>query len=185
MSKKSNRKALAELAERMTTLESSFVKLAIAVKHSTAAPKPENKSPAKAKPPTVAKKRPAPKDALPVSASIQKSPTTAKPVARTEAPAKKAAAPAKPAVKPTTKERAKPTTGKPVLTLKEALRYVLKHHREAKTGPVKGSQLYADIQTAGYKFGSSNRDNNLNYLHKQLRTDSAFKKIGDAGYVLA
>ena len=63
--------------------------------------------------------------------------------------------------------------------------HVLKHHRDAKTGPVKAMQLYTDVNTAGYTFGSSNRTNNLNYLNKQLRTNKSFKKVGDAGYTLA
>ena len=160
MSKKSNRKSIATLADRVTTLESSIAKLVIALER-IAAPTARSKTPAKTKPPAPAKQAAAPKPIAKPSRK-PKSTTAAKPTAP-----------------------AKPAAGKPVPTLIEALKYVFNHHRDAKSGPMKAGQLYDDVQAAGYKFGGSDRGNNLNYLNKLLRTNKAFKKAGDAGYALA
>ena len=159
MAKKSNRKSIATLADRVTTLEASVAKLVIALER-IAAPTARSKTPAQAKPPAPAKKAAAPKPTA-----------TPRPKAKPAAP------------KPT--PPAKPAAGKPVPTLMEALKYVLNHHQDAQSDPVKAAQLYDDVQAAGYKFGGSDRGNNLNYLNKLLRTNKAFKKAGDAGYALA
>lgn len=168
MSKKSNRKAIAKLIARIQTLEASVTKLVIAMENLNTISRPKAKAPAKAKS-AIASKQP-----------ITKKTTATPPPPKQTAPAKKAAP-----VKTATNAPAKKVTSKTTPTLVEALKYVLKHYQDNKSDPVKATQLYDDVYKAGYKFGSTDRKNNLNYLYKVLRTNKAFKKTGDGLYALA
>jgi hypothetical protein len=69
-------------------------------------------------------------------------------------------------------------------TLARALRHVLEEHRKAKTRGVNAKQLFDEIQTAGFRFGGTNHENNMNYLYKTLRRNNAFKRTGDGLYGL-
>lgn len=169
MSKKSNRKTIAELNTRVTQLESAVTKLGIAMKGIGESTRPTVKTSAKAKSPAAPKK------------TVAKSPTPKKLSPKKTAPTKKATAPTKTAVKTPPKT----ASGKQLPTLAEALQYVLKHHQDAKSAPVKAAQLYDQVMQAGYRFVGTNRDNNLNYVNKLLRTNKAFTKAGEGGYALA
>ena len=108
---------------------------------------------------------------------------SATPSAKKPAPAKKS--PAKPQTKTTTPVKAipKPKNGP---TLAEAILYVLKSRRDQNAGSAKASQLYAEVQQAGYRFGGNNVENRMNYLHKTLRKNAArFKRSADGNLSLA
>ena len=171
MSKKSKRnsKTIAELDTRVTQLESTLAKLVIALESVAKSPGPSIKAPAKAKAPAKPK------------TTIVKARAATPPVAKQAAPAKKATA----STQSTAKAPTKTANGNTAPTLAEALTYVLNHHQIAQSGPVKAGQLYDDVMQAGYKFIGTNRDNNLNYLNKLLRTNKAFKKASEGGYTLA
>lgn len=168
MSKKNNRKAIAELTSRVQTLEASVTKLVIAVESLNTVSRPKPKASAKAKS-AIASKQP-----------ITKKATVALLPRKQAAPAKKAAP-----VKTATNAPAKKVTSKTTPNLVETLKYALKHYQDNKSDPVKATQLYDDVYKAGYKFGSTDRKNNLNYLYKVLRINKAFKKSGDGTYTLA
>lgn len=89
-----------------------------------------------------------------------------------------------PAAKATTKTTGKPTiakktkrkarartNGKP--TLAAAILHVLETRQREKAGGVKATQLYDEIQQAGYRFGGNNQKNNMTYLYKTLRQNKA------------
>ena len=162
MSKKSNRKRIAELSTRVRQLESAITILVSAKDGVSASPWPPAKSLAKVKlpvsPKTTAAKKPASKKSAPA-------PTT---------PAKTAE-----------KASAKKAGAKQTPTLVDALKYVLKQHQEAKSGPVKAVQLYGEVHQAGYRFAGKNHKNNMNYTYRLLRTNKAFKKADDGAYALA
>jgi FtsZ-interacting cell division protein ZipA len=81
---------------------------------------------------------------------------------------------------------AKPVkTGRKKTTLAKALQYVLEEHRKAKTRGASAKQLLDEIQSAGFRFGGSNLENNMNYLYKTLRRNKSFKRVGDGLYGLA
>ena len=61
--------------------------------------------------------------------------------------------------------------GKP--TLASAIIHVLEARHRQKSGGVKASQLYDEIQQAGYRFGGTNQKNNMTYLYKTLRQNKA------------
>ena len=161
MSKKSNRKRIAELSTRVKQLESSFTKLVIAREGISTRPSIV-KAPAKAKSPIASAKRVSMNPAPEKSAPARKTPSRT--AARTSA---------------------KRTDARRTPTLVDALRYVLQQHRDAKAGPVKAIQLYDEVHQAGYRFAGTNRKNNMNYTYKLLRTNKAFKKAGADGYTLA
>jgi outer membrane biosynthesis protein TonB len=125
-----------------------------------------------ATPPAVKKPAPAGKKPTPKAKPVQKAApvkkTTATPKAVTKAP-----------TKPTTKSKAHPT-------LAQAIRHVLETRRKANAGGVKARQLHAEVQQAGYRFGGDNTENQMNYLNKTLRQNSAqFKRAGDGLVALA
>ena len=85
----------------------------------------------------------------------------------------------KAAAKPKAKTRGKPT-------LAAAIAHVLETRRHESAGGVKASQLYAEVQQAGYQFGGSNVENRMNYLHKTLRQHKTrFKRAVDGTIALA
>ena len=161
MSKKSNRKHIAELSTRVKQLESAVTKLAIAQDVVRTQPAVV-KAPAKAKSPIAPTKRVSRKPAPEKSAPGRKTPSRT--AARTSA---------------------KTTHALRTPTLVDALKYVLKQHEEAESGPVKAIQLYDQVHQAGYRFAGTNRKNNMNYTYKLLRTNKAFRKVGVGGYALA
>jgi hypothetical protein len=84
--------------------------------------------------------------------------------------------PAKKVNKPVAAKKAKnkstaKSNGKP--TLATAIRHVLETRQREKAGGVKATQLYDEIQQAGYRFGGNNRKNNMTYLYKTLRQNKA------------
>jgi membrane protein involved in colicin uptake len=105
----------------------------------------------------------------------------AKPVKRKQSKAKKAAAAKEAPAKKVA--AAKKADGKP--TLAKALAYVLGEHRNAGSAGVGAQQLMQEVGQAGFKFGGSNKANNMNYVYKTLRTNAQFKRVGDGHYVLA
>jgi hypothetical protein len=74
-------------------------------------------------------------------------------------------------VKKTKKKRTARSNGKP--TLAAAIRHVLETRQREKAGGVKATQLYDEIQQAGYRFGGNNQKNNMTYLYKTLRQNKA------------
>ncbi len=85
-------------------------------------------------------------------------------------------APAKTISKPTAAKKIKRKTrakanGKP--TLAAAIIHVLETRQREKAGGVKATQLYDEIQQAGYRFGGNNQKNNMTYLYKTLRQNKA------------
>ena len=71
-------------------------------------------------------------------------------------------------------------------TLAAAIEHVLDTRRQQKAGGVKPTQLYVEVQQAGYKFGGANVVYRMNYLHKTLRQHRArFKKADDGTIALA
>jgi hypothetical protein len=98
---------------------------------------------------------------------------------------RKAAKAAKPTASAKPAPAAKGRKGKKA-SLKRALQYVLESHRKAKVGGVSARQLFDDVQRAGFRFGGTNRENNMNYLYKTLRKNkSVFKRVGDGMYGIA
>ena len=84
--------------------------------------------------------------------------------------------PAKKISKPITAKKGKnkstaKSNGKP--TLAAAIRHVLETRQREKVGGVKATQLYDEIQQAGYRFGGTNQKNNMTYLYKTLRQNKA------------
>lgn len=104
-----------------------------------------------------------------------KTPTKKKPVANISKPIaakqSKTKRPAKSSVKP---------------TLAAAVRHVLQTRQREKSGGVKASQLYEEIQQAGYRFGGTNQKYNMTYLYKTLRQNKAdIKHSADGLFSLA
>jgi hypothetical protein len=104
-----------------------------------------------------------------------KTPTKKKPVAKVSKPI---------AVKKGKAKRAAKSNGKP--TLAAAIRHVLATRQREKAGGVKASQLYEEIQQAGYRFGGTNQKNNMTYLYKTLRQNKTdIKHSADGLFSLA
>ena len=130
--------------------------------------KPASKTdaPPPMKKPAPTRKKPTAKAKLVPKAAADKK-TGATPKAATKSPAK-----------PTTKSKARPT-------LAQAIQHVLETRRNANAGGVKAHQLHAEVQQAGYRFGGNNRENQMNYVNKTLRQNSAqFKRAGDGSIAL-
>jgi hypothetical protein len=105
----------------------------------------------------------------------------AKPAKRKKVKTKKVAATkSAPAKAP---KAAKKANGKP--TLAKALAHVLAAHQKTGSAGASAQQLMADVGKAGFKFGSRNLANNMNYLYKTLRRNALFKRTGDGQYALA
>ncbi len=104
-----------------------------------------------------------------------KTPTKKKPEAKVGKPV---------AAKKNKAKRAARSNGKP--TLAAAIRHVLATRQREKSGGVKASQLYEEIQQAGYRFGGPNQKNNMTYLYKTLRQNKAdIKHSADGLFSLA
>lgn len=74
--------------------------------------------------------------------------------------------------------------GKP--TLASAIIHVLEARHRQKSGGVKASQLYDEIQQGGFKFSGTNHKNNMTYLYKILRQQQArIKHSPDGLFALA
>lgn len=73
--------------------------------------------------------------------------------------------------------------GKP--TLAAAIQHVLETRQREKAGDVKATQLYSEVQKAGYRFGGTNVKNNMTYLYKILRQNKAVKHAADGNFSLA
>ena len=124
-------------------------------------------------------KKPAPKVKRAPSRTVKK-PTPAVAAVKKVAAAKKSPAAPKAKTKVPTKASAKTNNGP---TLADAIQYVLKSRRDQNAGSAKASQLYAEVQQAGYRFGGNNVENRMNYLHKTLRKHAARFKRGADGTV--
>lgn len=124
-------------------------------------------TPPPVKKPAPGRKKPTPKaKPIPKAAPVKK--PTATPKTLTKAPAK-----------PATKSKTSPT-------LAEAIQHVLKTRRDAKASGVNARLLREEVQQAGYRFGGDNVENQMNYLHKTLRQNSArFKRAADGLIALA
>lgn len=108
-----------------------------------------------------------------------KAATPKKSVAKASQPTTAKKAKAKPAPK-----RAAKSTGKP--TLATAIIHVLETRQREKAGGVKATQLYDEIQQAGYRFAGSNQKNNMTYLYKILRQNKVhIKHSADGLFSLA
>ena len=106
---------------------------------------------------------------------LLEAPTTKKPIAKVSKPT---------APKKTKKKRSARSNGKP--TLAAAIRHVLETRQREKSGGVKASRLYDEIQQAGYRFGGTNQKNNMTYLYKTLRQNQAdIKHSADGLFSLA
>jgi hypothetical protein len=104
-----------------------------------------------------------------------KEPVTKKSTAKVSRPA---------APKKIKSKRSAKSNGKP--TLAAAIRHVLETRQREKSGGVKASQLYGEIQQAGYRFGGTNQKNNMTYLYKTLRLNKAnIKHSADGLFSLA
>jgi len=70
------------------------------------------------------------------------------------------------------------------LTLSQAIAYVLGERQKAGVAGATARQLMDGLSQAGYKFGSKNAQNNMNYLYKTLRRNKQFKRAGDGLFAL-
>jgi hypothetical protein len=104
----------------------------------------------------------------PVARSAQTTKTAApkKSVAKVSSPKIAKKTKAKPATKRATRSNGKPT-------LATAIHHVLETRQREKAGGVKATQLYDEIQQAGYRFAGTNQKNNMTYLYKILRKNKA------------
>jgi hypothetical protein len=117
----------------------------------------------------------------PVSRSTQTTKATAPKKSTAKASSPKTATKTK--AKPATKRAAK-SNGKP--TLATAIHHVLETRQREKAGGVKATQLYDEIQQAGYRFAGTNQKNNMTYLYKILRKNKAgIKHSADGLFSLA
>jgi FtsZ-interacting cell division protein ZipA len=88
------------------------------------------------------------------------------------------------AAKKSKAKRPAKSNGKPTLAM--AIRHVLATRQREKSGGVKATQLYEEIQQAGYRFGGTNQKNNMTYLYKTLRQNKAdIKHSADGLFSLA
>ena len=71
------------------------------------------------------------------------------------------------------------SNGKP--TLATAILHVLETRQREKAGGVKATQLYDEIQQAGFRFVGTNQKNNTTYLYKILRQNKASIKHSAGG----
>ena len=117
------------------------------------------------------------------------------PISR-NAPTPKATAPKKSVTKASQPKTTKKTKGKPINkrvakstgkpTLATAIQHVLETRQREKAGGVKATQLYDEIQQAGYRFGGTNQKNNMTYMYKTLRKNEAgIKHSSDGLFSLA
>ena len=123
------------------------------------------------------------RDLLSLSGKIEK-PALTKAAKKTTAKAKRTSKPTPRAQKKAPAKSATHVQAKP--TLAAAIEHVLTTRREQKADGVNASQLYVEVQQAGYQFGSDNVENRMNYLHKILRQHKArFKRAADGTIALA
>ena len=66
----------------------------------------------------------------------------------------------------------------------DAIGHVLKARREQNVGGVKSRQLHGEVQQAGYRFGGTNVENQLNYLNKTLRANNGRFKRDATGMIV-
>jgi cell division septum initiation protein DivIVA len=109
-------------------------------------------------------------------AAPPKAPPSKRRKSNAEQVAKRQPAPAKSVIR-------KKTNGKP--TLAQALAHVLGEHRKAGRRGTSGKELFEGVQHAGFQFGGSKPENNMNYLYKTLRRSPQFKRTSNGRYVLA